>query len=196
MMKPMHLAFDEFVNWLNGVGANHGREDAASYRRWEHQRWVLETTLQTAWASYYGLKRAGVSHWQSLFNQRFPHGPYAADWRTPEGDHMSVWRRIGSKGFEPTEVFVSQPYGVWPSLLDKMKAFANEHGLRFWASERPAWHYPGQVLHVEWARPESAFCRQRDTVEADLMQRTIYCHGKAGEAASACKPQRVGAQCP
>ncbi len=45
------------------------------------------------------------------------------------------------------------------------------------ASEGPAWHYPGNVRRVEWARPESTFARQRDTTEAHQLQKTLLCHG-------------------
>ena len=96
----------------------------------------------------------------------------------PEGDHTSVWRRIGAKGYEPTEVFVSQPYG-FESWKDEMIKFANANGLCFWVSERPAWHYPGSVMHVEWTRPDSKFAKRRGTPDADELQHTVFRHGQA-----------------
>lgn len=176
-------AFDEFTAWqeVNGTFEEPFGGDREE-RRQLQRKWALQESLRNAltgaWATYYGLKRAGVSHWQSLFNKRYP-APNSAMrrwWQTPEGDHCSVWRRISSKGFESTEVFVSQPYPLSDRLFQEMKDFADEHGLCFWIGERPAWHFPGRVLHVEWARPSSTFARLRDTAEADRLHRTTYRH--------------------
>lgn len=51
---------------------------------------------------------------------------------------------------------------------------AEEQGLWFWISERPAWHYPRGVCFIEWAHPESRFAALRATPEADAWMRTIH----------------------
>jgi hypothetical protein len=52
--------------------------------------------------------------------------------------------------------------------------FAQEQGLWFWISERPAWHFPRGVFFIEWANPGSQFASLRATMEADAWMRTIH----------------------
>jgi hypothetical protein len=81
-----------------------------------------------------------------------------------------MWRRKGQPS-RFSEVFVTQPYFY---DLDEMVAFAQEQGLWFWISERPAWHFPRGVFFIEWANPASQFASLRATMEADAWMRTIH----------------------
>ena len=158
----------------NGTDAN-ARHARLQERRWEnfYYNWA-QPCLQERWTQRNGLVQAGgYLSYRRLFGKHARVGyrdHRREDDYPPCCDHTTLWRR---KGTPPrfAEVFVTQPY--WYSL-DEMVAFAEEQGLWFWISERPAWHYPRGVFFIEWAHPQSHFAALRATPEADAWMRTIH----------------------
>jgi hypothetical protein len=164
---------DLFLDWKKNTPYP-DRDDAAARRRWMNKKYSLADAVTAEWADYYDLKRAEICHWGRLLNKINPCP--GRIWLPPGSDHTSMWNRqvkIG-RGRQPSEVLVTQPYG-WD--LEEMKPFADKHGLCFWVSEEPAWHSPGSVCHIEWARPNSEFASRRKTEEAHAMQRTTFSYG-------------------
>jgi hypothetical protein len=142
-------------------------------RRWKNffYDW-MQPNLRERWARLYELVSTsrGISY-RRLFGKPASNTIFVSPEDYPPCcDHTTLWRRKETPSCF-AEVFVTQPY--WYDL-DKMVAFAEEQGLWFWISERPAWHFPRGVFFIEWARPESQFAIQRGTPEADMSMRTIH----------------------
>jgi hypothetical protein len=167
------ISVDRFLEWKKST-PEPDSEDVLGHRRWRYQRDCLVDAMRVEWADYYDLKTSSCFHWYSLLNKPYPWGD--KPWVPPGSDHTSIWiRRVKiGRGRLPSEVLVTQPYG-WD--LEEMKPFADKHGLCFWVSEEPAWHSPGSVCHIEWARPNSEFASRRKTEEAHAMQRTSFSYG-------------------
>jgi hypothetical protein len=158
----------------DGDDAN-ARHARLQERQWEnfYYYWA-QPCLQERWAQRYGVVQAGgyLSYRRLLGKHArvgYPDRRREDDY-PPCCDHTTLWRRKGRPS-RFAEVFVTQPYFY---DLDEMVAFAKEHALWFWVSERPAWHYPQGVFFIEWANPESQFASLRATQEADTWSRTIH----------------------
>ena len=106
----------------------------------------LRAALKAEWAAREGLIQAqGRLTYQRLFGRL---GDYL-DWRLPADDHVSMWRRSTDRGVKISR-WISQPYPLSPSAIREMMDASERLGLEFSIATRPAWHYPGSVLFVEW----------------------------------------------
>lgn len=103
---------------------------------------------RTEWQKYRGLK-------QGAFVQ--PSADYLL-WEQPKGDrllivphqdHASVWSKDGKP-----YILVSQPYDLELDDLREMVKLCDRHGFEVDITTHPGWHFPGQVLHVEYTRAD------------------------------------------
>lgn len=111
----------------------------------------LQSKLQSHWADPLGVQVAEVGRfrwWDVARFRRTDERGREVDCpeRPPAWDHGSIWVREG----KPI-IAVSQLY---PWLLnkdvEKLDAFAERYTLKFYVSNYPAWHYPGQCWLIEW----------------------------------------------
>jgi hypothetical protein len=154
-----------------------GDDANARHARRQERLWSgfynwMQDYLEERWAQQYRLAAAGgyISYRRLFGKHALKRGIITAADYPPCCDHTTLWRRKGQPSCF-AEVLVTQPYSY---DLDEMVAVANEQGLWFWVSERPAWHFPGRVFFIEWANPKSQFAVQRATHEADASMRTIH----------------------
>jgi len=108
--------------------------------------------LRDKWAARFGLTRSeGRCCVKRLLGKRCDYSR-SDDFDCMEMgyDHPSLWNRDG----KPV-VFLFQPYQLGHDDILGLAEMARKHQFYLSVATRPAWHYPGSVLHIEiWASKE------------------------------------------
>jgi hypothetical protein len=77
--------------------------------------------------------------------------PCESPMKLPASDHLKEWHNGGK-----TVSIVSEPYSLSLGELRKIVTYADAHNLDVSITAGDASHFPGETLHLEWARREGS----------------------------------------